>query len=330
MSRPWPLGHKLLEPWPTREWLILVNQPFIQFLLRTAGPGRKAALFSIHLSRLGARVHADVPVLFSIRGKIVPLSLSTVDELSTQNYRWLTRTVLWHFCFLFFLLGETIWAEKSNYLLMMKQDESKLRTERFFFFFPINLALTMPAGGWYLLKSNGVSSLACPRNSPMLWPWVKMMECVLAPTVFISSGRIFQPERAELSCCSWWVPLRGTKGCKLRRNMSILCGWSAHKAESMTKHLGLVYGDMRPRLQSTGTQSWKLFWMILFCLQREAVCTAQLGRRVASGTQSGQVVFVRLEFPFSVVGMKNGCIHFNQIHLGLTLPGRPQPGKEQF
>lgn len=97
----------------------------------------------------------------------------------------------------------------------------------------------------------------------------------------------------------------------------------------MTKHLGLVYGDMRPRLQSTGTQSWKLFWMILFCLQREAVCTAQLGRRVASGTQSGQVVFVRLEFPFSVVGMRNGCIHFNQIHLGLTLPGRPQPGKEQ-
>lgn len=187
----------------------------------------------------------------------------------------------------------------------------------------------MPAGGWYLLKSNGVSSLSCPRNSPMLWPWVKMMECVLAPTVFISSGKIFQPERADLSCCSWWVPLHGPKGWKLRRNMSSLCGWSAHKAESMTKHLGLVYGDMRPRWHSTGTQSWKMFWMILFCLHREAVCTAQLGRRFASGTQSGQVVFVRLEFPFSVVGMRNGYIHFNQIHLGLTLSGRPQPGKEQ-
>lgn len=126
----------------------------------------------------------------------------------------------------------------------------------------------MPAGGWYLLKSNGVSSLSCPRNSPLLWLWVKIMECVLDPTVFVSSGRIFQTEHAELICCSWWVPLGGTKGCRLRRNTSILRGWSAHKAEWITKPLGFVYGDRRPRLQSTGAQSWKMSWEMLFCLQR--------------------------------------------------------------
>lgn len=40
--------------------------------------------------------------------------------------------------------------------------------------------------------------------------------------------------------------------------------------------------------------------------------------------QTSQVVFVRSEFTFLVVGMRDDCVYFNQIHLGLTLAGRPQ------
>lgn len=181
----------------------------------------------------------------------------------------------------------------------------------------------MPAGGWYLLKSNGVLSLSCPRNSPMLWLWVKMMECVLAPTVFISSGRIFQTERAELSCCSWWVPLSGTKGCKLRKTRPF-CVDEVHtkwnQLPSPWVWCMVTWGpDYRVLVNRAGKCSGRYSFVC-----KEAVCTAQLGWRVVSETQSGQVLSVHLEFPFSVVGMRNGCIHFNQIHLGLTLPGRPQ------
>lgn len=50
--------------------------------------------------------------------------------------------------------------------------------------------------------------------------------------------------------------------------MPILCGWSAHKVDPITKHLDLVCGDVRPRSQSTRAQSWKMFWAMLSCLQR--------------------------------------------------------------
>lgn len=167
VSRPWPLGHILLEPWPTQEWLIWWISPFPQFPLRTADPRRRAALSRESISCLGAGVHGDMHVLLSISGKIVPLSLSRVDELSTQNYRWVTHTVWWHFCFLFFLLKETMWAQKSNYPLMMKQDESQLRAWRLF---SINVALTMPARGWCLPVSNGVMFKKLPMAlTLMMW-----------------------------------------------------------------------------------------------------------------------------------------------------------------
>lgn len=164
VSRPWPLGHILLEPWSTWEWLIWWISPFPQLPLRIAGPGRTAALSRASISCLGARVHGDMHALLSNSRKIVPLSLSRVDELSTQNYRWVTPTVLWHFCFLFFLLGETIWAQKSNYPLMMKQDESQIRAWRLF---SINVALTMPARGWWLPVSNGGFIIVMFKRLPM-------------------------------------------------------------------------------------------------------------------------------------------------------------------
>lgn len=92
--------------------------------------------------------------------------------------------------------------------------------------------------------------------------------------------------------------------------------------ERVTRHMGLVYADAGPRLQSIGAQSWKM-WAILSRSLRSCL-HSQLVQKIALGMQTSQVVFVHFEFTFLVVGMRDDCVYFNQIHLGLTSSGRPQ------
>ena len=151
-------------------------------------------------------------------------------------------------------------------------------------------------------------------------------------TTFSPSGKLVQIEYA-LTAVAGGAPSVGIKAANgvvlttEKTQKSILYEeWSVHKVEPITKRIGLVYSGMGPDFRVLVHRARKLAQQY-YLVYQEPIPTAQLVQRVASVmqeyAQSGGVRPFGVLYLF-VVGMRDNHIYFSQIHLELTLPGKPQ------